>query len=173
MILALQRSMVRYFVVLLLGLSASWSVLAQNPHEAYWTKYAGMPSLDIRISLDGKPVRGLFESAQSRRKGIKIPLDDLLIAVTAGQHISFTVEISPRDANQWTDVSQNKNLVMTNPTGGVDVDKRSKQINITGDIRNPRNNFGYGSISIYYSNKDTKDEQFGFTVLHFDIKGKP
>src|SRR5262245_34823784 len=86
--------------------------LAQAPDASeFWKKYGGMPPLDIRVSIDGHLAVGLFEAALARKQGHpRIALKDRMIPVVVGQTVTFKVEVSPRGANQWTDVTGHKNL---------------------------------------------------------------
>lgn len=166
--------LLQFFTVFLMGLmSAGLHAQTQYPHASYWKKYSGMPPLDIRVSLNGKPVIGLFEQAQAESRGKPpIPLDSITIPLVTGQRVDFKVEVAKRDTNRWVDVTQHQNLYVDNDDGGVRIDKKSKQLIVLG-AKNPQTDFGYASITIYYTDRNPADEQAGFTVLYLDIRAKP
>lgn len=165
----------RFLAVLMVAsMSTALHAQTQDPHTAYWKKYGGMPPLDIRVSLNGQIVPGLFEQAQAESKGMSgRSLDSITIPLVTGQRVNFKVEVSKRDADQWFDVTQHANLILTNPTGGIQIEKKTKQISVLGDLKNPQTDFGYASISIYYTDSNPADEQFGFTRLYVYIGIKP
>ena len=175
MILALQRSMVRYFVVQLLGLSASWSVLAQEQHAEYFKKYGGMPPLDMRVTLNGKEVRGLFEAALASKvlPPKELSLEDVLIPVVVGQKLIYKVEISQRGANQWSEISKHPNLLISEPTKRIQISKSTTELWVLGNAANPQQDMGIYTMIFYYSDRNPKDEQAAYTHLYFGVKRKP
>lgn len=151
---------------------------ANAQHADYWKKYGGMPPLDIRVSIDGKAVQGLFdvarelvkkENSQERMALIEV----IAIPVKNAQKLSLKVEISPRDAKQWTDVTKHPNLLITAPAGRIDVDKRAAELRMRGDTLHPELDVGIQTVIFYYSDRNVKDEQAAYTEIYFDIAGKP
>jgi len=144
---------------------------AETPDADYWKKYGGMPPLDIRIHLDGAPVRGLFESALASKKGLSPPtLTEMMIPVTIGQWITYKVEVSARGKGDWVDVTGHENLMVSNPTQGINIDRKTNRLWVVGDAINAKRDYGYATVIFYYSDLNEKDEQGAYTKLFFDIK---
>lgn len=170
-----------FFASFTFVLLASSMTFAQTPEAAeqwkkYGEKYGGMPPLDIRVSIDGRPVVGLFEAALARKQGqARISLKERAIPVVVGQVVAFKVEISPRGANQWTDVTQHKNLSIDSPSGKIEIDQASSRLRIRPTaIDGKLSSIGLTGMIFYYSvDFDPKDEQFAYTELDFDIRAKP
>lgn len=167
----------RTFQIFVVVVSASLLVplYAQENGADYWKKYGGMPPLDIRVSLDDKTARGLFEVTKARNESPskKIPLEDILIPVIVGQQLKFKVEISPRGANSWKDITKHPNLLITSYAGFMRINKSNSEILVVGDVAKPKMDAGIKTVTFYYSDLNRKDEQGAYTMLYFDIAGKP
>lgn len=173
----LKRVFFLFFTVLLVA-SSVW---AQDQHAAYWTRHDGLPPLDIRVFVDGVPVKGMFDLAKEYQNK-KYPTgeagkklwESMLIPVRVGQKFTLRVEVAKHDSGQWVDVTKNSKLKIDATSRVISINPDKSGGKVVGDPRFPDStDLGVKRVIFYYSEDRNSDEQAAYTEIYFDVKNKP
>ncbi len=169
------------FLLILYALFGSSGMCAQDQHAEYWKKHDGLAPLEIRVFVDGVQAKGMFDLARQYRHkpiptgeaGQKL-WESMLIPIKVGQKFTLRVEVAKRDSEQWVDVTKNPKLEIDSATRVISINPDKSGGKVAGDSRFPDStDLGVKTVIFYFSDHNIKDEQFAYTEIYFDVKGKP